>query len=352
MTGSIKLREISIMAKFSEQRRNHPRRDRWFRPVIDEASTGGSPLDRRLLLSAGLRGPERLTVHVVHQAARASHHAKAGQPHGQRLTPTEKINAEYNAFLTAFDQQLASYIGSLNQTSTGKSTVSATVTAAYAAGSPTIQVDDAAVFGPAGTFSTPVLATATIGSAPPIGSFTLTGSAGNSLIVNPANSSSIPMSVGTVLSATVAVSASNSALSIFPSYITTSTISMGDNLVEYFNNLPLKLPQENGPPHTPIQRGAIQKYVYMSVAGNGITFGSLQQSLLAIPLPATPGSDLDIYNATVNSVVAQSRQQVLDGIQQIYARKLLISADAPANRLGEILNTGSTSGGGTSSTHA
>ena len=51
--------------------------------------------------------------------------------------------------------------------------------------------------------------------------------------------------------------------------------------------------------------------------------------------------------ATVNSAVAQSRQQVLSGMQQIYAGKLLISANAPANRLGESFNSSST--GGTSS---
>jgi hypothetical protein len=340
------------MAKFPEQRRNSSRADRRFRPVIVEANAGGAPLDRRLLLSGvGKLGwhPEHSAARVEALAARASHHAKVGHRHDQRLTPIEKIDAEYSAFLTAFNQQLNSYVASLNQTSSGTTTVSATVTVAYAAGSPIVTVDDAAVFGPAGTFSKPVLATATIGSAPPIGSFTLTGSAGNSLIINTADSSSIPLNVGTALTATVGVSASSSASSIFPSYITSSTISMGDALVEYFNNLPVKLPQQNGPPHTPIQRGAIQKYVYMSIAGNGTTFSSLQQSLLAIALPATPGSDLDIYKAAVNSVVGQSRQQVISGIQQIYARTLLISANAPANRLGQIFSSSSTGGSGTSS---
>ena len=86
----------------------------------------------------------------------------------------------------------------------------------------------------------------------------------------------------------------------------------------------------------------------MSIAGNGIAFPSLEQSLLAISLPSTPGADLDIYKATVDSAVEQSRQQVLSGMQQIFAGTLLISANAPANRLGEIFNTGTSSG--TSST--
>jgi len=300
-------------------------------------------LDQRLLLSGGGKlglDPEHSAARVEPLAARTSRHAKGG--HAQkRVTPAAEINAQYTAFLTAFNQQLESYVESLNQTSTGTVTVSATVTAAYAAGSPTIVVDDAAVFGPSGTFSTPVLTTATIGSAPPIGTFTLTGSSGNTLTINVADSSFIPMSVGTVLTATIPSSASSSASLIFPSYITNSTIQMAINLVKYFNSLPVVLPKENAPPHTPVQRGAIQKYIFQSIASGQSS--SLQQSLLAISLPTTPGADLSIYSAAVNSAVAASRLQVINGIQQIYARTLLISATAPANRLGEIFNTGTSS---------
>ncbi len=121
------------MAKFSELRRNRRRSDRRFRPVIDEASAGGAQLDQRLLLSGvgklGLH-PEHSAARVEAIAARTSHHAKVQQTHYKRLTPTEKINAEYNAFVTAFNQQLDSYVASLNETSTGTTTVTATVTAA------------------------------------------------------------------------------------------------------------------------------------------------------------------------------------------------------------------------------
>src|ERR1017187_9487444 len=147
------------MARFREQRRNRPRSDRWFRPVIDEANAGGAPLDQRLLLSGGAKlglQHEHSATHVEPLAERASLHAKVGYPQ-KRLTPAAKITAEYAAFLTAFNQQLTSYVSTLNQTSTGSVTVSATVTAAYAAGSPTISVDDASVFGPQGTFMPTVL---------------------------------------------------------------------------------------------------------------------------------------------------------------------------------------------------
>ena len=81
-----------------------------------------------------------------------------------------------------------------------------------------------------------------------------------------------------------------SAAGIFPSFIINRTNQMAIDLVQYFNSLPLKLPYFNTPPHTPNNRGAIQNYVYGSVAGGGT---SLQQSLLAIPLPTTAGSDLE-----------------------------------------------------------
>ena len=107
---------------------------------------------------------------------------------------------------------------------------------------------------------------------------------------------------------------------------------MAISLVQYFNGLPLKLPKFNNPPHTPINRGAIQNYVYASVAGSDLT--SLQQSLLAIPLPTTGGSDLKIYNAAVVAAVAQSRIRTLNGVSRIYAGRLQIPAPAPNNRFG------------------
>ena len=287
------------MTKFSEWRRDRLTTDRRFRPVLDEASPGSAPSDRRgpllaRLGRAGLAHGEHSAARVEAQAAHAPHHAKAAQTHFARLTPSQKINAEYSAFLAAFNQQLDLYVASLSETSSGQAAVSATVTQAYAAGSPVIEVNDGAVFGPAGTFNPTVFATATLGNAPPIGYFYLTGSSGNSVTINTTTSSNVPLPIGTVLSATVPVSASTSASVIFPSYITNSTTQMAISLVQYFNNLPLKLPQQNGPPRTPVQRGALQNFVYMSIAGNGTEFPSLEDSLLAISLPTTPASDLSI----------------------------------------------------------
>ena len=121
---------------------------------------------------------------------------------------------------------------------------------------------------------------------------------------------------------------------------------MAIGLVRYFNKLPIKLPPENAPPHTPVQRGAIQSYVYQLIAGS--ESNSLQQLLLAITLPATAGSDLQIYQAAVDSAITLSNQQVLDSVQQIVNRTLLVNAPAPANRLGENFNSSSGSSTGSS----
>ena len=276
---------------------------------------------------------------IAHVEQHAAHHAKPGHQQG-RLTPVAEINAQYDAFLAAFNNVLDSYVASINGPSTTTVAVSSAVTAAYAAGSPTIAVADASVFGAQGTFITPVVATATFGGLVR-GKLTLTGRSGNVLAVDLSQSNpSVSLATGTVLSAIVPTSAQSSAASIFPSYITNSTIQMGTSLVEYFNNVPVKLPRFNAPPHQPAPRGAIQMYVYKSVAGIAST--SLQQLLLAIPLPGTPGSDLDIYVASVNSAVEASRLQVITGVQQIFAGTLKISAPAPANRLGENFNSSST----------
>ena len=137
---------------------------------------------------------------------------------------------------------------------------------------------------------------------------------------------------------------------------------MAIGLVRYFNKLPIKLPPENAPPHTPVQRGAIQTFVYQSIVGTaaatleqsvaGGSSTSLQQLLLAIPLPTTTGSDLQIYKAAVASAIAESRQQLRDGIALVFNRTLLVNAQPPANRLGQNFNssTGSSSSGSSSST--
>jgi len=119
----------------------------------------------------------------------------------------------------------------------------------------------------------------------------------------------------------------------FRSYIINSTNQLAIVLVQYFNGLPLKLPYFNTPPHTPNNRGAIQSYIYNSVAGSGPT--SLQQSLLNIPPPTTTGSsDLTSYWTTAQLAIAQSKAQTLNGVSEIYAGQLRVAGPIPNNRYG------------------
>src|SRR4051794_17605501 len=294
-------------------------------------------LESRELLSGG--------VGVVASIASRAH--AAGKPsHAARISPTAEINLQYAAFLADFRNVEQSYIESINSQSSSSVSVSATLTAPYTVTSTLMQVDNASVFGPDGAFGAPVAAVATVNGIP-VGTFVLTGRAGNTLILDPNQLPPVSLNAGVLLVANVPATSQSSAAAIFPTYIANRTAQMGISLVTYFNGIPLKLPYFNAPPHTPNQRGAIQSYVYQQVAGSSAT--SLAGSLSAITLPTTAGSDLKIYDAAVAAAVEQSRLMTLNGVRQIYAGKLRVPAPAPANRLGINFHTsgGGSGGGGT-----
>ncbi len=329
------------MAKFREQTRKRTRIGRGFRPRLELAGDGATALDRRLLLSGGFEAvaghvrPHPVAQHksaIVH----ATHPAKASHI-PKRLTPVQEINSQYATFLDQFRQVESYYVSSFYEQTTNTSSVSTQVQTAYAAGSPVMVVDDASVFGPAGTYSTPVSATASLGGVT-IGTFSLIGSSGNQLIINPADSSFVPLNPGTTISATVPANAVTNAAAIFPSYITNSTIQLGVVLVQYFNNVPFALPNKSTRPHTSPQAGAIQELTYLEIAG--ASPDSLQNLLLAITLPTTPGSSLKIYDSAVNDTVNASRLKVLEGVRQIYAGNIQV----PGTTSSASTTSGSTSG--------
>ena len=119
-------------------------------------------------------------------------------------------------------------------------------------------------------------------------------------------------------------------------------------LVTYFNSLPFKLPRMFALPHQEQRSGALQQYVYQVVAGGSPN--SLEHSLLAISLPLTTGSDLQIYQAAVNTAVTTSRLQMLNGVEQIFAHKLQVVPSSTLNSSTSTGGTSSTSTGGTGST--
>jgi hypothetical protein len=290
-------------------------------------------LEPRLLLTAAphLAAPQ-VHHHVQELKAKAAHHA-------QRVAPTAEINAQFAQFVSDFALAEAAYTDAITSQSTNTTTVTATVTQPYTVGSVQLQVDNAAVFGPNGTFTSPLTATASVGGVV-VGTFILTGRSGNTLVVNPTESSQVNLNPGVVLTSTVPITSATSAATIFPSFINTRSQELAINLVVYFNGFPIKLPAFNAPPHTPTQRGAMQLYVYEQIANGSPT--SLVGSLQAIPLPTTTGSDLILYNQAVLAAIEQSRERVISGVNEIFSGRLKVAAPQPANRLGTLSNTQTT----------
>jgi hypothetical protein len=279
-------------------------------------------LEARRLLSGG-------AVHALRAHAQAS----------RRVPPAAKINGEYASFLADFRKVEQAYIAALNDQAAGVTNVSANLVQPYISGGSQAVVDNASVFGPNGAFSSPITATVTVSGVANGAFLTLVGRNGNTLIVDPSSSSAVSLSgSGVALSASVPATAQTSAAAIFPTYITNRANLMAINLVSYFNGLPQKLPYFNAPPRTPNQRGAIQNYVYSSIMGGGST--NLVGSLGAIPLPATAGADLQIYDASVASAVEQSRLQLQNGVTQVFNGRLKVPIQAPNNRLGIDAHTG------------
>ena len=211
------------ISRMSTPSRRRPRKiDRRLLPVVAGGAEALIPLEPRLLLSApAVSSPG--AAHAAEAAKRVKHHTAhtehAAHP-PKRLTPAQEINAQYALFSTAFAGVLNAYVQAINEQSTNTVAVTATVTATYTPPAGVIQVNTAAVFGPAGPFPSPVPAEALLGTVR-LGTFSLTGSSGNYLIINPESPTNVELPVGTVLTASVPTSSQTSAASIFP--ITSST---------------------------------------------------------------------------------------------------------------------------------
>ena len=207
-------------------------------------------------------------------------------------------------------------------------------------------VVDAAVFGPEGTYPNVVDATAFVGSVS-VGQVAILGSSGNTLAIQTSGTTTPSLAAGTTLTAQVTTSASSSAATIFPSFITANSQQLAVKLVSYFNSLPFKLPRMFAFPHQDARSGALQQYVYQIVAGASVN--SLEQTLLAVTLPQTPGGDLQIYQSAVTTAINASRLQMLDGVQQIFSGKLQVVPTSISNSSTSSASTSSTSTTGTGS---
>jgi hypothetical protein len=315
-----------------------------FRPVVAPTGEGGTVLDRRLLLSGDAAKVAHAALHEPHVAPLARHAARSEHARAAsgRTTPAQEINKQYDLFLQNFRTVEASYVEAINQQSTGTVTASTLLTSFYQAGTASMVVQDAGVFSSA---SIPFRVDAQVGGVT-VATYRIIAISGNDLVIDlsPLSGSTTDVSLNptvTQIVAQVPNSAATSAASIFPSFITANSQALAVNLVSYFSSLPFKLPRKFAFPHQRQSGGAIQQYVDQLVVGTSPN--SLEQTLLAIALPTTPGGDLDIYDQTIATAVDASRSRMLDGVEQIFANKLPV---VPSN----VTGSSSTSGTGSTST--
>jgi hypothetical protein len=177
---------------------------RRLRPIVDHAVDPIVPLEPRLLLSVLTEtnaGGLHAAARTGQMARHAVQHAKPAL-HLHRLTPSQAVNAAYAAFSAGFANELNNYVNAINEQASNTVTVSATVTTAFNPPSSIILVDNAAGFGPGGTFNPPITANAVLGTVS-LGSVTLSGSSGNSLIISNTQPLTTMLPVGTVLTASV-----------------------------------------------------------------------------------------------------------------------------------------------------
>ena len=154
---------------FRPSRRRPRKIDRRLLPVVAGGAEALMPLEPRLLLSAQAVSSSS-AAHAAEAAKPVKHH-KAHPEHAahppKRLTPAQEINTQYALFSNAFAGVLNAYVQAINEQSTNTVAVTATVTATYTPPAGVIQVNNAAVFGPAGPFAKPVTADALLGTVAP-----------------------------------------------------------------------------------------------------------------------------------------------------------------------------------------
>lgn len=238
-------------------------------------------------------------------------------------TPAVVIEQQYAAFAADFATAARAYLNTLAAGSQGGTvTVSTTLTAPYTPNSGVMAVADPTVFG-SPTPAAPIVITALVDGAP-MNSYQVTGVIGNvltgvsslgGLVHNPA------LPAGAVLQAQVTIPASPGAVADvagqFQVYIAERTLQLSQELVTAFNRMPIRLPKLPGPYHTHRPPTAIQTFLANQIAGPSPT--SLLQQLLALPLPTTTGSAVDLYIASASTVIASSEQQVREGVRLLFA---------------------------------
>lgn len=322
-----------------------PRR---FRP------TGWDALEERVVLSAiGLREPlQRPALRSWHQAAAANRPdpsqrfqllqqqrllmaqaqqrallaqqqpRRAFQAPSARLhqTPEVVIDQQYAAFAAEIGAAIATYEQNLELGATQSQPVSLTLFSPYNPGDTVLDVGNLDF--PPPTPEAPLTLSAILPDGTAKG-FSATGGGGSLLtgvsFLGPGED--VPLFPGTELEARIPFDQAVVAdiANQYFNFVNQRTLTLSSDLVTYFNRLPIRLPRLPGPYFTPRPETAIQFFLTSQIAGQEPQI--LLSQLLAQPLPSSTGDAVDFYNASISTIIENSRQQVRESVRLLFAGK-------------------------------
>ncbi len=251
-------------------------------------------------------------------------------------TPAVVINEQYDAFRTEIAEAIELYLRSF--TTESSQTLQLTLTAPYQPGGGLFAVDRLEL--PPATDSAPLrVAAKPVGSAPRL--YQITGTASGLLTgVQPFNplsgefgvvvnedgsvSNDGPLPAGTPMELVFLVPSpdSGNVSSQYLNYVADRTLRLSQDLVTYFNRLPIRLPRIPGAYHTPRPETAIQFLLANQIAGQGPQL--LLQQLTSQPLPSGSDAAVELYLATIDIMIESSREQILEGVRLLFAGRSVL----------------------------
>jgi hypothetical protein len=233
-------------------------------------------------------------------------------------TPRVAIDQQYAAFLADITRAARLYFQDLQLGAVRSQPVALVLVSPYAPGDGVFDVGRVDFPPPTPEAPLPVAAvlpdgTARLYQATGAGAGFLTGVQA----VNPALDGPLP--AGTPLEAQVPFDPAvvGDVAGQYRNYVGQRTLTLSRDLVTYFNRLPVQLPKRPGPYHTHRPRNAIQQFLYNRIIGSPSS--SLSLTLLSTPLPASTGTSVELYVATVSTAIENSRQEVTEGVRLLFS---------------------------------
>lgn len=253
-------------------------------------------------------------------------------------TPAVVINEQYDAFRDDIAGAIDQYLGSFAVESS--QTIQLTLVDSYEPGSGLFSVPSGTSLPPASEEAPLEVAARPPGEAPRL--YQITGTASGLLTgvqaFNPVSGGfgslitengiipapDAPLPAGSTLEI-VLISPSPDFENVsnqYLNYVADRTQRLSQDLVTYFNRLPIRLPRIPGAYHTPRPETAIQFLVANQIAGQGPQ--QLLEQLTTQPLPVGSEAAVELYLATIDTIIGNSREQILEGVRLLFAGRSVL----------------------------